>query len=107
MLLGEFVKANQKFAIFETLTAILKDQVYFEHNMVMDKVKEFISKNPKFRCYLKTSYKHMRCLLVSNGISPPPPLLMAWSLVEKLFYAASLIKLEKLCMQKKERNMTQ
>ena len=33
MHLGKFFKANPNFAILETLTAILKDQVYFENSM--------------------------------------------------------------------------
>ena len=36
MFLGQFFKANPNFAILETFTAILRDQVYFENNMVMD-----------------------------------------------------------------------
>ena len=36
MFLDQFFKANQNFAIFETFTAILKDQVYFENEMGMD-----------------------------------------------------------------------
>ena len=36
MFLGQFLRKPRIFAIFETLTAILRDQVYFENNMVMD-----------------------------------------------------------------------
>ena len=36
MFLNQFFKADPIFAILETFTAILRDQVYFENNMVMD-----------------------------------------------------------------------
>ena len=35
MFIGKVFKANPNFAILETLTAILRDPVYIENNMVM------------------------------------------------------------------------
>ena len=35
MFLGQFFKANPNFTILETFTAILRDQVYLQNNMVM------------------------------------------------------------------------
>ena len=42
MLLGQFFKANPNFAILETFTVILRDQVCFVNNMAMDEVRELI-----------------------------------------------------------------
>ena len=42
MFVGQFFKVNPNFAILVTLTVILRDQVYFENNMVLDMVRELI-----------------------------------------------------------------
>ena len=42
MFLGQFFKATPNFDILETLAVILRDQVYFENYMAMDKVRELI-----------------------------------------------------------------
>ena len=36
MFLGQIFKANPNFAILGTFTVILRDQEYFENNMIMD-----------------------------------------------------------------------
>ena len=38
----QFFNPNPNLAFLETLTAILRDQVHFEYNMVMDEVRELI-----------------------------------------------------------------